>query len=131
MMSVNISQSLYQTLIFISISNIKKLPLWAVKLSIKSGGMFSMNENNNLNFFDYCNLAKQEYRHLIEKHPELSELSPREMEVFEKLLSDKTLSEIAEELFITYSSVHFHCKNIYKKINVSSRKQFLIKYKDL
>lgn len=90
-----------------------------------------MNENNNLNFFDYCNLAKQEYRNLIEKHPELSELSPREMEVFEKLLSDKTLSEIAEELFITYSSVHFHCKNIYKKINVSSRKQFLIKYKDL
>jgi len=90
-----------------------------------------MDENNNLNFFDYCNLAKQEYRRLIEKHPELSELSPREMEVFEKLLSDKTLSEIAEELFITYSSVHFHCKNIYKKINVSSRKQFLIKYKDL
>ena len=90
-----------------------------------------MDKNNNLNFFDYCNLAKQEYRHLIEKHPELSELSPREMEVFEKLLSDKTLSEIAEELFITYSSVHFHCKNIYKKINISSRKQFLIKYKDL
>ncbi len=90
-----------------------------------------MYENNNLSFFDYCNLAKQEYKNLLENHPELSELSPREMEVFEKLLTDKTLSEIAEELFITYSSVHFHCKNIYKKINVSSRKQFLIKYKDL
>ena len=87
-----------------------------------------MNENNNLNFFDYCNLAKQEYRHLIEKHPELSELSPREMEVFEKLLSDKTLSEIAEELFITYSSVHFHDKKNSLTLCVW---QFLIKYKDL
>ncbi len=90
-----------------------------------------MSENNNLSFFDYCNLAKQEYKNLLKNHPELSELSPREMEVFEKLLTDKTLSEIADDLFITYSSVHFHCKNIYKKVNVKSRKQFLIKYKDL
>lgn len=89
------------------------------------------NENKSLNFFDYCNLAKREYDKLLINHPELSALSPREMEVFEKLLSDKTLSEIADEMYISYSSVHFHCKNIYKKLSISSRKQFLIKYKDL
>ncbi|MBQ3150646.1 MAG: helix-turn-helix transcriptional regulator [Clostridia bacterium] len=87
--------------------------------------------NKKLNFFDYCNLAKSEYINLVAQCPELSSLTKREMEIFEKLLSDKTLSEIADELFITYSSVHFHCKNIYKKLKISNRKQFLIKYKDL
>jgi len=87
--------------------------------------------NKKLNFFDYCNLAKSEYIKLVTQCPELSSLTKREMEIFEKLLSDKTLSEIADELFITYSSVHFHCKNIYKKLKISNRKQFLIKYKDL
>ena len=41
------------------------------------------------------------------------------------------LQQIADELFITYSSVHFHCKNIYRKLGISNRKQILIKYKDL
>lgn len=91
-----------------------------------------MNDNNGkLKYFDYCNLARQEYDNLLKVHPELSALSPREMEVFEKLLTDKTLSEISKEMFIAYSSVHFHCKNIYKKLNISNRKQLLIKYKDL
>ena len=88
-------------------------------------------ERKELNYFDYCNLAKQEYDRILAKHPEISQLSNREMEVFEKLLSDKTLSVIASEMFITYSAVHFHCKNIYKKLGISSRKQLLIKYKDL
>ena len=66
-----------------------------------------------------------------EKHPELALLSSREMEVFEQLLSDKTLAEIAEGLFISHSTVHFHCKNIYKKLGISSRRQFIITYKDL
>ncbi len=88
-------------------------------------------EDKDLGFFDYCNLAKREYDKLLIIHPELSALSPREMEIFEKLLSDKTLSEIATEMYITYSSVHFHCKNIYRKLSISNRKQLLIKYKDL
>jgi len=87
--------------------------------------------HEKLNFFDYMNLAKQELQTMLVDYPELSELSARELEVFAQLLSDKTQSEIAEELFISASSVHFHCKNIYKKLGVSSRKQILIKYKDL
>ncbi|MBQ7002079.1 MAG: hypothetical protein IJN67_13745, partial [Oscillospiraceae bacterium] len=38
---------------------------------------------------------------------------------------------IAKELFISSSSIHFHCKNIYKKLEVSGRRQILIRYKDL
>ena len=87
--------------------------------------------HHELNFFDYLKLAKQEHRTLLEKHPELGELSARELEVFSLLLSDKTLSEIGEELFISYSSVHFHCKNIYRKLGISNRRQLLITYKEL
>lgn len=84
-----------------------------------------------LNYFNYIALAEDEHKRLLEIYPELENLSKRELEVFAQLLTDKTQARIAEELYITHSSVHFHCKNIYKKLGISSRKQLLIKYKDL
>lgn len=89
------------------------------------------NDLKKLTFFDFVRLAKQEFQVLLKSYPELETLSTRELEVFAHLLSDKTLSEIAEELYISYSSVHFHCKNIYRKLQLSSRRQLLINYKDL
>lgn len=84
-----------------------------------------------LNYFDYIALAENEHKRLLEVYPELEKLSRRELEVFAHLLTDKTQAQIAEELFITHSSVHFHCKNIYRKLGIKSRKQILIRYKDL
>ena len=84
-----------------------------------------------LNYFDYIALAENEHKRLLEIYPELEKLSRRELEVFAQLLTDKTQVQIAEELFITHSSVHFHCKNIYRKLGIKSRKQILIRYKDL
>lgn len=84
-----------------------------------------------LNYFDYMALAESEYKRLLGIHPELKTLSKRELEVFAQLLTDKTQAQIAEELFITHSSVHFHCKNIYRKLEINSRRQLLIKYKEI
>ena len=84
-----------------------------------------------LNYFNYIALAEDEHKRLLEIYPELEKLSRRELEVFAHLLTDKTQAQIAEELFITHSSVHFHCKNIYRKLGIKSRKQILIRYKDL
>ena len=84
-----------------------------------------------LNYFVYLALAECEYKRLLEAYPELKKLSKRELEVFAQLLTDKTQAQIAEELFITHSSVHFHCKNIYKKLGINSRRQLLIKYKNI
>lgn len=84
-----------------------------------------------LNYFDYLALAEHEYKLLLKQYPELEKLSKREFEIFSQLLTDKTQGQIAEELFISHSSVHFHCKNIYKKLEISSRKQLLIKYKNI
>ena len=85
----------------------------------------------NHSFFDCLKRAKEEFQSLTEIHPELAALSARELEVFFHLLSDKTLSMIGEELVISYSSVHFHCKNIYRKLKLSSRRQLLMTDKDL
>ena len=84
-----------------------------------------------LNYFDYIALAENEHKRLLEIYPELENLSRRELEVFAQLLTDKTQAQIAEDLFITHSSVHFHCKNIYRKLGIKSRKHILIRYKDL
>lgn len=89
------------------------------------------NTEEKRSFFEYMALAKQELQALRLVHPELAKLSARELEVFAQLLSDKTQEEIAKELFISSSSVHFHCKNIYKKLEVSGRRQILVRYKDL
>ena len=82
-------------------------------------------------YFEYMKLAKEALKALLEAHPELAALSRRELEVFEHLLSDKTLPVVAEELGISESAAHFHCKNIYKKLHMLSRRQLLITYKDL
>ena len=87
--------------------------------------------DKKLGFLEYVELAKQELKSLRQRYPELAKLTPRELEVLVHLLSDKTQEEIARELFISSSSVHFHCKNIYKKLEVSGRRQILIKYKNL
>jgi len=91
----------------------------------------SNRKDGMVKFFEYVKLAKEELKSLLTVYPELSTLSAKEMEVFELLLTDMTMVQIAEELFLSLSGVHFHCKNIYKKLDVSNRRQFLIAYKDL
>lgn len=88
-------------------------------------------ENRAKLYFEYVHLAKQAFRELLVAYPELATLSTKEMEVFEMLLTDRTMAQIAQELYISLSAVHFHCKNIYKKLDISSRRQFLIVYGDL
>ncbi len=88
-------------------------------------------QEGDLSFFQHMMIVKQKLQELVSHHPEFEQLSTRELEVFAQLLTDKTQEQIADELFISSSSVHFHCKNIYKKLGVSGRRQILIKYKDL
>lgn len=52
-------------------------------------------------------------------------LSPREREVFTLLARGRDVYHISEELFVSTSTVQFHCKNIYRKLDIH-RKQDLI-----
>lgn len=66
------------------------------------------------------------HKRLLKVYPELKSLSKCELEVFSQLRTDKTQVQIAQALFITHSAVHFHCKNIYRKLEINSRRQLLI-----
>ena len=48
-------------------------------------------------------------------------LSPRELEILKLLPSRLSYPEIAEKLYISYSTVRTHVKNIYMKLNAHTR----------
>lgn len=48
-------------------------------------------------------------------------LSKRELQVAHKIMEGRSNKAIALELFISERTVKFHCANIYKKLNITSR----------
>lgn len=58
-------------------------------------------------------------------------LSERELEVLKLIKAGLSNKKIAEELFISLSTVKTHIRNIYEKIGVHSRTQALIRAKEL
>lgn len=73
----------------------------------------------------------QEIRQLTTTEKELpvidsiANLSIREREVFNLVVSGKSNKEIANEVNISINTVKFHVKNIYGKLNIKSRKEAL------
>jgi DNA-binding NarL/FixJ family response regulator len=51
----------------------------------------------------------------------LSDLTPRELEILQLLLTGKTNKEIPKEIFISERTVEFHLDHIYTKIGMRSR----------
>lgn len=54
-------------------------------------------------------------------------LTSREKEVLYKLRDGKSYKAIANELFISKSTVKFHIKNIYRKLHVANKTQLALK----
>ncbi len=52
-------------------------------------------------------------------------LTEREMAVALELMSGRTYGEIAKRLFITERTVKFHAQNIYGKLGVANRREFM------
>jgi len=53
-------------------------------------------------------------------------LSPREQEVLEAVVKGLSNKEIAEQLFITETTVKLHISNVYRKLGVKSRSQAIL-----
>jgi len=80
-------------------------------------------------------IARQVLRRLQPKRPnreqhvaepaigEESELSPREVEILNAIARGFSYAEIADNLGITFSTVHTHLKRIYGKLAVHSKTQ--------
>ena len=55
-------------------------------------------------------------------------LTPKEKVVMELLLEGMTLRQISGELGIKYDAVNFHYKNIYRKLEVNSKIELILRY---
>jgi DNA-binding NarL/FixJ family response regulator len=56
------------------------------------------------------------------------QLSPRERDVLDYLVKGYSYKEVAEQMGISYSTVHTHIEHIYHKLHVQSRAQAVAKY---
>lgn len=59
--------------------------------------------------------------------PPREPLTKRESEILHKLREGKSYQAIGNELFISKSTVKFHIKNIYRKLQVSNKTEMFIK----
>jgi DNA-binding NarL/FixJ family response regulator len=51
----------------------------------------------------------------------LADLTPRELEILQLILTGKTNKQIAREIYISERTVEFHLDHIYTKIGVRTR----------
>lgn len=70
-------------------------------------------------------------RKMKERLPQANiNLTNQEERVAELIIQDKTNKEIAAELFVSLSTVKTHIRNIYAKLEVSNRQEFIDKLKN-
>jgi len=56
------------------------------------------------------------------------DLTPREREIFDYLLTELSTKEIAQKMELTYSGVNFHIQKLYAKLGVQSRTELLARF---
>jgi DNA-binding CsgD family transcriptional regulator len=94
-------------------------------------GIIPLNFNliKKTNFLDFLLMTKdaeKETKIIPEKV-----LTAREYDIFLLLMENKTNQYISDEKHITLSTVKFHNRSIYKKLNVHIKKELIDTYKDL
>ena len=57
-------------------------------------------------------------------------LSPREAQVFRRLMEGAKMRDIADELSIKTSTVNGYCGEVYKKLGVNSKAQLILRYSE-
>lgn len=63
-----------------------------------------------------------------ERLDRLKTLTPREQEVYSYLVKGLKMREIASLMGVSYSTVNFHCKGLYKKLGINTRAQLFLQY---
>ena len=61
----------------------------------------------------------------IENHPDLTR---REREILTLMLTSKPPKEFAKILKVSYHTIDFHRKNLYRKLGVRSRVELFVRY---
>ena len=69
----------------------------------------------------------QSFKRAGSEPDESKQLSPRERDVLDYLVKGYSYKEVAEQMKISYSTVHTHIEHIYHKLHVHSRAQAVAK----
>jgi len=77
---------------------------------------------------DIARKVVQTFKQPAPSAAETEDLSPREQEVLDFLAKGYLYKEIAEQLDISYGTVHTYIERIFKKLHVRSRAQAVAKY---
>ncbi|MGI6630246.1 MAG: LuxR C-terminal-related transcriptional regulator [Bacillota bacterium] len=80
---------------------------------------------NHVYLASYDNMSMSQKAEIIQRTKTLEELTAREQEVLQHILSGKSNREIAETLFISENTVKTHARNILSKYDVSSRAELI------
>ncbi|MCR9229021.1 MAG: helix-turn-helix transcriptional regulator [Flavobacteriaceae bacterium] len=59
----------------------------------------------------------------------LDKLTPQEQKIVDLILQNKTNKEIANELFVSVSTIKTHINNLYKKLDITSREEMALRFK--
>lgn len=57
--------------------------------------------------------------------PTIAKLTPREVDILSALSTEGTLSELADDLYLSVNTLKTHLRNLYRKLGVQSREQAL------
>lgn len=131
--AVNLKSAWYLTGIITIIMSLTILililsPLKSTGIYFSVFGLFYCLYNYpSLHFFINTLLKNQNNQavHSLVKNNLKELLSPRELEVAEKLIAGKKYQEISEELFISLSTVKKHSNNIYRKTGMKNGRQLI------
>ncbi len=58
-------------------------------------------------------------------------LSSREVEIISLIRQGLSNKEVSEKLFISTDTIKYHIKNIYRKLQISSRSELILRYQEL
>ena len=90
----------------------------------KALGEYELAKSEFLHFSDEskAGIVLEDYEYFLNN---IKRLTPQETRIYELYVEGKTTAEIAEMIGIKENTMKYHNKNIYSKLGVSSRKQFL------
>lgn len=78
---------------------------------------------------DTALFSEKDIEHILSCEKIISRITKREKEVLEKLLANKQRKEIADELFVTESTIKKHTSSIFAKFDVTNRFELYAKLK--
>lgn len=78
------------------------------------------------NFLNLKNVKSNSKEEILMK--EILLLTNKEKEVYNILMEGYTMKEVAKKLNVKFSTINFHTKSIYKKLNVHSQKELIVKF---